>query len=217
MKEVATAGWLTRSIFRVLLALNFRLRRAGVNAGSLFFGRVHRVLGRKMRLMVTGGSKFDPAVGHDLYALGFTILQAYGLTETSGAATISKQGEAHIDTVGRPFPGVDIRIEPPEGEDLDGEIAIRGAIVTPGYYHRPDATAAVLRDGWFFTGDLGRIDADGRVTITGRKKEMIVLASGKNIYPEEIEAHYRKSVFIKEICVLGLVTPDRPMTERLHA
>ena len=217
MKEVEKAGWLTRSIFRVLLALNFGLRRVGVNVGPVFFGRVHGVLGKKMRLMVTGGSKFDPAIGHDLYALGFTILQAYGLTETSGAATINKQDEAHIDTVGRPFPGVEIRIEPPESEDVDGEIAIRGGIVTPGYYNRPDATTSVMRDGWFLTGDLGRLDAAGRLTITGRKKEMIVLSSGKNIYPEEIEAHYRKSAFIKEIAVMGLATPDHPMTERLHA
>src|SRR4029079_4910080 len=102
---------------------------------------------------------------------------AYGLTETSGAATINKPDEAHLDTVGRPFPGVEIRIAPPESEGLDGEIAIRGGIVTPGYYNRPDATAAVLRDGWFFTGDLGRIDAEGRVTINARQQEMIVLAS----------------------------------------
>jgi long-chain acyl-CoA synthetase len=86
-----------------------------------------------------------------------------------------------------------------------------------GYYRRPDATAAVLRDGWFHTGDLGRTDAQGRLTITGRKKEVIVLASGKNIYPEEIEARYRQSAFVKEICVLGLTRPDDPTSERLYA
>ena len=86
-----------------------------------------------------------------------------------------------------------------------------------GYHNRPDATAAVIKDGWFMTGDLGRLDEDGRVTITGRKKEMIVLASGKNIYPEEIEAHYRKSPFVQEICVMGLAEPGRPSSERLYA
>ena len=90
---------------------------------------------------------------------------------------------------------------------VDGEIAIRGPIVMQGYHNRPDATAEVIKDGWFYTGDLGRIDERGRITITGRKKEMIVLASGKNIYPEEIEAHYRKSPFVKEICVMGLAEP----------
>jgi long-chain acyl-CoA synthetase len=164
-----------------------------------------------MRLLITGGSKFDPAVGRDLYAVGFTILQAYGLTETSAAATISRPDEAHIDTVGRPLPGVDLKI------DDTGEILIRGPVVMGGYYNRPDATAAVMKDGWFQTGDLGRMDAGGRITITGRKKEMIVLASGKNIYPEEIEAHYRQSPFVKEICVMGLAEPGRPMTERLYA
>ena len=175
------------------------------------------MLGGHIRLLITGGSKFDPAIGRDLYGLGFTILQAYGLTETSGAATITRPDEAHLDTVGRVLPGNELTIMPPDGEAEDGEIAIRGPIVMQGYYNRPEATAAVMRDGWFLTGDLGRLDADGRLTITGRRKEMIVLASGKNIYPEEIEAHYRKSPMIKEICVVGSTRPDEPTTERLHA
>lgn len=210
MKQVEKSGLATRLMFKALLALNFRLRRAGVNIGRMAFGKVHDVMGRDMRLLVTGGSKFDPAVGRDLYSLGFTILQAYGLTETSAAATISAPDEAHIDTVGRPLPGVEAKI-------VDGEIALRGAIVMVGYHNRPEATADVMKDGWFFTGDLGRIDEQGRITITGRKKEMIVLASGKNIYPEEVEAHYRKSPFIKEICVMGLADPGRPTSERLFA
>jgi len=86
-----------------------------------------------------------------------------------------------------------------------------------GYHNRADATAAVMNDGWFYTGDLGRMDEHGRIAITGRKKEMIVLSSGKNIYPEEIEAHYRQSPFIQEICVLGLTEPGRPSSERLFA
>ncbi len=217
IQQVQKSGLATRVMFKTLLALNFRLRRMGVNLGPLVFGKVHNVMGRKMRLLVTGGSKFDPAIGRDLYALGFTILQAYGLTETSAAASISTPDDAHIDTAGRPLPGVEIKILPADGAGPDGEIAIRGPIVMAGYYNRPDATAEVMRDGWFLTGDLGRIDGEGRLTITGRKKEMIVLASGKNIYPEEIEAHYRQSPYVKEICVMGLTEPDRPTTERLYA
>ena len=209
-QQVEKSGLVTSVIFRALLAANFRMRRLGVNAGRLFFGKVHDVMGRDMRLLVTGGSKFDPLIGRDLYSLGFTILQAYGLTETSAAATINTPDEAHIDTVGRPLPGVEAKI-------VDGEIAIRGPIVMQGYHNRPDATAQVMQGGWFLTGDLGRIDEDGRIQITGRKKEMIVLASGKNIYPEEIEAHYRQSPFIKEICVMGLAEPGRPTSERLFA
>ena len=170
-----------------------------------------------MRLLVTGGSKFDPAVGKDLYGLGFSIIQAYGLTETSGAATINEPHEAHLDTVGKILPGNELKVLPREGDADDGEIAIRGPIVMQGYYNRPDATAEVMRDGWFLTGDLGRIDAAGRLTITGRKKEIIVLASGKNIYPDEIEKHYAKSAVIKDICVMGVTRPDEPTTERLHA
>jgi len=216
-QQVQKSGIATRLIFKMLLALNFRLRRMGVNIGPLVFGKVHNVMGRKMRLLVTGGSKFDPAIGRDLYSLGFTILQAYGLTETSACASINTPDEAHIDTVGKPLPGVEIKILPAESAEQDGEIAVRGPIVMAGYYNRPDATAQVMQDGWFLTGDLGRMDAEGRLQITGRKKEMIVLASGKNIYPEEVEAHYRQSPFVKEICVMGLSEPDRPSTERLFA
>jgi long-chain acyl-CoA synthetase len=216
-QQVEKSGLLTRVVFRLLLALNFRLRRMGVNLGRVFFGKVHDVMGRKMRLLITGGSKFDPAIGRDLYSLGFTILQAYGLTETSAAASINTPDEAHLDTVGKPLPGVEIKILPPENGAHDGEIAIRGPIVMAGYYNRPEATALVMQDGWFLTGDLGQLDAEGRVTITGRKKEMIVLASGKNIYPEEIETHYRQSPYVKEICVMGLAEPGRPTTERLYA
>jgi long-chain acyl-CoA synthetase len=217
LAEVARAGLVKRSLFRALLWANFRLRRAGINVGRLFFARVHRLLGDNMRLFVTGGSKFDPAVGRDFYALGFTILQAYGLTETSGAATITEPGDAHLDTVGRVLPNQELRILPSEERDLDGEIAVRGPIVMQGYFNRPDATAAVLRDGWLLTGDLGRIDDRGRLSITGRRKEVIVLASGKNIYPEEIEAQYGRSTYVKEICVLGMTREDDPTTERLFA
>jgi long-chain acyl-CoA synthetase len=215
--EVEKGGWLRQRVFRVLVGANRQLRRVGINIGPKVFARVHGVLGGHMRLLVTGGSKFDPAVGKDLYGLGFSIIQAYGLTETSGAATINEPHEAHIDTVGRILPGNELKVLPPEGDADDGEIAIRGPIVMQGYYNRPDATAEVMRDGWFLTGDLGRIDAEGRLTITGRKKEIIVLSSGKNIYPDEIEAHYRKSAIIKEICVMGVTRPDEPTTERLHA
>ena len=104
-----------------------------------------------MRFLITGGSRFDPSIGRDLHDLGFTIMQAYGLTETSGAATVTRPGDP-IATVGRPLPGVEVRIE-------RGEILIRGPVVMQGYWNRPDATAAVLRDGWLYTGDLGEIDA----------------------------------------------------------
>ncbi len=217
MQEVARGRTMKRRLFRVLLGVSIVLRRVGINLGPSLFGRVHAMLGRQLRFFVTGGSTFEPAIGCDFYALGFTILQAYGLTETSGAATISQRDEAYLDTVGRALPGQALKTLPPEDHDLDGEIVIRGPIVMQGYYNRPDATAAVMRDGWLLTGDLGRLDTRGRLRITGRKKDVIVLASGRNIYPEKIEASYRRPPFIKEICVMGLIRDGGPTTERLFA
>jgi long-chain acyl-CoA synthetase len=220
MQQVRTASAPKRLMFQGLLTANGALRRLGLNVGHLLFSRVHWVLGGSMRILVTGGSKFDPAIGADLFRLGFNILQAYGLTETSGAATIVRPGDSHLDSVGQALPNAEIKVLAPataDEEALDGEVLVRGPIVMAGYFNRPEATAAAIRDGWFYTGDLGRIDSDGRLTITGRKKEIIVLSNGKNIYPEEIEAHYRQSPFIKELCVLGLTRPGEPSAERLYA
>jgi long-chain acyl-CoA synthetase len=222
MQEVAKASWAKRAAFHTLLALNGALRRfLGVNLGRVFFSRVHDILGRGMRLLVTGGSRFDPVVGRDLQKLGFEILQAYGLTECAAAASLTRPGDLVIEASGQPLPGVEVKILPPEtgagSESRDGEICIRGAIVMQGYYKRPDVNAATLRDGWLHSGDLGYLDASGRVYVTGRKKEIIVLSSGKNIYPEEIETHYLQSPYIKELCVLGVARPGEPVAERLHA
>jgi long-chain acyl-CoA synthetase len=223
--EAAKKGALARGVLRAAISANVWLRdRTGLNPGKVLFARIHRTLGSRMRLFVTGGSKFDPGISRDLYGLGFTILNAYGLTETSGGATIVRPGDRFNLSVGQPFPGVEIRILPPDrsgdrdadGED-DGEVLIRGPIVMREYFNRPDATRDALKDGWLYTGDLGRLDAQGRLYITGRKKEIIVLSSGKNLYPEEIESHYRQSSFIKELCIMGLSRPDQPAAERLHA
>ena len=196
---------------RGLAALNGRLRAAaGLNFGRVVFRRAHHALGPRMRVLITGGARFDPAIGRDLYRLGFTIQQAYGLTESSGAATMAEAGDPEVSSVGPPLPGVEVIVD-------DGEIAIRGPIVMAGYFNRPDETAQSLRGGWLRTGDLGSIDAAGRLYVTGRIKEVIVLSSGKNIYPEEIEAHYERSPFIKELCVVGLSRPGEPAAERLHA
>lgn len=220
-QEVARAGRARGVAFRALLRTNGFLRESlGVNFGRFFFRRIHDVLGARMRLLVTGGSRFDPAVGRDLYRLGFNILQAYGLTECSGAATVNRPGDPRVDSVGQPLPGVEVKIAPAEfsGDGhRDGEVLIRGPIVMRGYYGRAAANAETLRDGWLYTGDLGTIDASGRLRITGRKKDVIVLSSGKNIHPEEVEGHYQQSPYIKELCVMGLERPGEPAAERLHA
>ena len=220
-REVAARSWPVRIAFRALLGVNGALRSLGVNLGAVLFRPVHRTLGPRMRLLVTGGSRFDVAVGRDFYRMGFDLLQAYGLTECSGAATVMRPGESWTGSVGRALPGVEIRILPREGgaeeAAADGEVVIRGPIVMEGYHNRPDVNSAVLREGWLHTGDLGRLDRGGHLFITGRQKEIIVTSGGKNIYPEEIEAHYRQSAFIKDICVVGMSLPGERAAERLHA
>jgi long-chain acyl-CoA synthetase len=220
--RVAEGGKLKSALFRLLLSINGLLRQfSGLNIGPTLFSTIHDVLGRKMRFLVTGGARFDPSIGRDFYRLGFNLIEAYGLTETSGAATLTRIGEGGQGSVGQPLHGVEVKILPDETAPEDGlpggEIAIRGSIVMKGYFHRPDATAEVLKDGWLLTGDLGYLDPHGRLSVTGRKKEVIVLSSGKNIYPEEIEAHYAQSPYIKELCILGHALPGEPAAERLHA
>ncbi len=221
-KELKKRGKFTLSLVRTLMGLNRLLRKLGVNAGKVFFGKIHATFGRRMRYLVTGGSRFDTAIARDFYSFGIDVLNAYGLTETSGGAFVTPPGKVVIGSVGPPFPTVEAKIIDPqpveEGGPAAGEIALRGPIVMKGYWNRPDATAEVLRDGWFHTGDLGYFDSGGNLFITGRRKEVIVLANGKNVYPEEIEAHYQKSPFIKELCVMALEgRPDDPTSERLYA
>jgi long-chain acyl-CoA synthetase len=221
-KELNKRGKLTLRLVRALMALNRGLRKIGVNAGKVFFGKIHATFGSRMRYLVTGGSRFDPAIARDFYSFGIDVLNAYGLTETTGGAFINPPGHVVFGSVGQPFPGVEAKIVDPkpveDGAPAAGEIAIRGAIVMKGYWNRPEATEQVLRDGWFYTGDLGYFDPRGNLFITGRGKEVIVLANGKNVYPEEIEAHYLQAPLVKEICVMALESrPGDPTSERLHA
>lgn len=220
-QEIDKRGPITRKLFAVLVALNRTLRKVGLNAGPFLFRKVHRTLGPKMRYMVTGGSRFDPEIARAFRDLGIDVLQAYGLTETTAAVFVNSPHDNVIGSVGKAMKGVEARIvdaQPPEdGGPAVGEVALRGPVVMKGYWNRPDATAAVLRDGWFYTGDLGYFDSHNHLFLTGRKKEVIVLSNGKNIYPEEIEAYYLKSPFIKEMAVVGLEGKAGEGGDRLHA
>jgi long-chain acyl-CoA synthetase len=222
-KEVSAKGKFAEKAFRTMLAISGFARRFGINLGKVFFGKIHHLIGPKMRYLGSGGSKLDPAIGHEFEAMGFVMLQGYGLTETTGCAMYTPPERMDIGTIGEPLPGTEVKILNPETLPGDthptGEIAIRGPIVMKGYWNRPDATAAVLdSEGWLHSGDLGYVDSRGFVKITGRAKEIIVLSNGKNIYPDEIEAHYLKTPFIKEMCVVGLQSkPGEPYSERLHA
>ncbi|HKT88781.1 MAG TPA: AMP-binding protein [Candidatus Sulfotelmatobacter sp.] len=220
MQEIAKRGRATQKIFGAMLAVNRTLRKVGINAGPVFFRKVHDTLGPKMRYLVTGGSRFDPAIAHAFSDLGIDILQAYGLTETTAAVFANSPHDNEIGSVGKALKGVEAKIVDPQPQEEGpavGEVALRGPVVMKGYWNRPDATSAVLHDGWFLTGDLGYFDSHGHLFLTGRKKEVIVLSNGKNVYPEEIEAHYLKSPFIKEIAVMGLEGKAGEGRDRLHA
>jgi len=221
-KQVSERGKLGQSALRALMAVTRFGRKFGINPGKVFFKRIHQTFGDKMRYLVTGGSRFDPQIALDFYALGIDVLQAYGLTETTGAAFANPPHQIVIGSVGPPLTGVEVKIVDPQPQDgvplPVGEIGLRGAIVMKGYWNRPDATAEVLKDGWLYTGDLGYLDAGNNLFITGRKKDVIILSNGKNIYPEEVETHYLKSPYIKELCVMGLEGwPGDPTADRLHA
>jgi len=220
-QEVEKRGPLTKRIFTGMLAINRNLRRIGINAGPILFRKIHTTLGPKMRYLATGGSRFDPEVMRDFHDLGIDVLQALGLTETTAAIYVNSPHDNVIGSCGKAMKGVEGKIVDSQPQDdgspAVGELAVRGAVVMKGYWNRPDATAAVLRDGWFYTGDLGYFDSRGNLFLTGRKKEVIVLSNGKNVYPEEIEAHYLKSPFIKEIAVMGLEGKPGEGGDRLHA
>jgi long-chain acyl-CoA synthetase len=222
-QEIEKRGTVTKKLFAAMMALNHTLRKVGINAGPIFFRKVHNTLGPKMRYLATGGSRFDPAIAQDFYDLGIDVLQALGLTETTAAIYVNSPDDNVIGSCGKAMKGVEGKIvdpKPPEEDDggpAVGELAVRGAVVMKGYWNRPDATAAVFRDGWFLTGDLGYFDSSGHLFLTGRKKEVIVLSNGKNVYPDEIEAHYLKSEFVKEIAVMGLEGKPGEGGDRLHA
>ncbi len=211
--KVAAGPWFTQKVFAVLMGLSRRMKKPELS--RRLFAKVHAGVGPDLSLLITGGSRFEPKIAEDFAALGYTMVQAYGLTETSAAATMTPVSANALGTVGRPLRGVRIRIDRPNGDGI-GEVSIAGDILMQGYYKNPEATAGAIRDGWFHSGDLGRLDADGNLTITGRSNDVIVLASGKNIYPDEIEEHYDKSPFIKEICVMGMPDASGP-GDKLHA
>lgn len=159
-------------------------------------------LGGRLRLVISGGAPCDPELLVNFTRLGIPIAEGYGLTETAPVLTLNSIDGTRPGSVGKPLPDVEIRIADPNPEGI-GEILARGPNVMKGYYNNPDATAAAVKDGWFQTGDMGFIDADGYVTITGRKKSLIVNREGKNVYPEEVEHQVCKSPFIGEALAVG--------------
>jgi long-chain acyl-CoA synthetase len=163
----------------------------------LVYGRLRAALGGRVAWAVSGGAPLGARLGHFFRGIGVTILEGYGLTETTAAGTVNTPAHLRIGSVGRPSPGVTIRIAP------DGEILMSGDNVYRGYWQNPAATAESIQDGWFATGDIGELDDDGFLRITGRKKELIVTAGGKNVAPAVLEDRLRAHPLVSQCLVVG--------------
>jgi long-chain acyl-CoA synthetase len=172
--------------------------------GKTLFKKVHNGLGGHLRFMIAGGAALNKEVGTFFYAIGFDILEGFGMTEAAPMITFPRPGRVKIGSTGQALPGMTVEIR-------DGEIVAKGPNVMLGYYNRPEETAEVLKDGWLYTGDLGRFDEEGFLYITGRKKEIIVLPNGKNINPVELEQ--KLEFFSKAIKEVGIFIHK----EMLHA
>jgi long-chain acyl-CoA synthetase len=183
----------------------------------LVYGRLRGTLGGSCRYAVSGGAPLGERLGHFYRGIGLQVLEGYGLTETAGAVTVNLPDAVRVGSVGRPLPGTTIRV------DDDGELLVRGGQVLEGYWRNDEATREVLGpDGWFRTGDLGEIDSEGFVRVTGRKKEIIVTAGGKNVAPTVLEDRLRAHHLVSQCMVVGdgkpyvaaLVTIDPEAFER---
>ena len=180
------------------------------------FKTVHKKFGGNVQYMISGGAALDPAVARDYQILGFEVLEGFGMTEAAPMISFTRPNEVVIGSAGKALPGVEIEIR-------DEEIVARGKNVMQGYYKRLEETADVLKDGWLYTGDIGHLDKDGNLFITGRKKEIIILSNGKNVNPIEIEFQLEALVpYIQEIAVFEkgdklhvAVVPDRVKAREL--
>jgi long-chain acyl-CoA synthetase len=172
------------------------------SAKKAVFGEIHHKFGGHIRVFIAGGAAPDPLVAKGLRALGFNFIQGYGLTETAPILTLNQADNFKDEAAGLPLPGVEIRINEPDA-DGTGEVWAKGANVMLGFYKNEQASKDTFQDGWFKTGDLGFIDEDGFLHIRGRKKNVIISRSGKNVFPEEIEDLLNRSPFIQESLVYG--------------
>jgi long-chain acyl-CoA synthetase len=196
-------SFLARTFLKLVYATKSR------KLGKTLFKKVHKGLGGHLQFMIAGGAALNKEVGSFFYAIGFEIMEGYGMTEAAPMITFPRPGKIKIGSTGQALPGMTVEIR-------DGEVVAKGPNVMPGYYNRPEETAEILKDGWLYTGDLGRLDEEGYLYITGRKKEIIVLPNGKNINPVEIEQKlefYSKAikevgVFIYKEMLHAAIVPD---------
>ncbi len=163
----------------------------------LLYGKIRAAMGGKVQYAVSGGAPLGDRLGHFFHGIGLMVLEGYGLTETTAPVSVNTPQKIKIGSVGSPLPGNAVRIAD------DGEVLARGVAVLKGYFNRPDLTAEAFEDGWFRTGDIGELDSDGFLRITGRKKEIIVTASGKNVVPALLEDTIRANAIVSQCVVLG--------------
>ncbi len=192
-----------KKLFQRGLSISKNLLNFNVHIGKLLFRDLHKEFGSHLRCFVSGGAPLDPQVEEDFRAFGFNVLQGYGLTETSPVITVNTFSERKYTSAGIPLKGVKVKILKQQETDLEGEILVKGPNVMKGYYNNKEKTDEVIKDSWLYTGDIGHLDDDGFLYITGRIKSMIVLGGGKKVFPEEIEEVMSKSNLIKEMCVIG--------------
>jgi long-chain acyl-CoA synthetase len=186
-----------------LIAVNkfFTGWRPDVRLSRVLLRQVHKAFGGELRLMVTGGAFMEPSTLQFFYDLGIPVVNGYGLTEAGTALTLNDLKPFRADTVGKPLPGVELRLLSPDSEGI-GEVAVRGKTVMSHYLDDPELTAETIVDGWLLTGDLGRFDSSGHLQLFGRKKNMIVTQGGKNIYPEDIENAFDR-IPVKELSIFA--------------
>ena len=188
-------------LVRRMMKLSNGLRKLGIDLREKLFGAVLKNFGTRMRLIVSGGAALNPDIIRDFDALGITILNGYGITECAPLISCNRNNYRKAGSVGRPILSEEVRIADPN-EAGEGEICVRGSNVMLGYFEDPDATAAVFdEDGFFHTGDLGYIDGEGWIYITGRSKNLIILSNGKNVYPEELETEIARIFGVGEVVV----------------
>jgi long-chain acyl-CoA synthetase len=214
--EIGARGRIAAAIYHGLSSISIGLRRRlGINAGRFLLASMRARLGPRLHLLISGGARVEPETLWPLVGLGLEVRSGYGLAETASTFTGNLPDRERLGSEGQPFQGGEVRIEK-AGADLEGEIQLRGPCVFSGYRNNDAANReAFTSDGWFRTGDIGRLDADGFLYVTGRIKEAIVLGGGKKVHPEELEKLYGASPYIREVAVLerggalaALVLPD---------
>jgi long-chain acyl-CoA synthetase len=204
-KEIRKSGAQTQRLFN----LTFKIARGLPSPVRKFlFSKIHAQFGGQLRGFISGGAPLEVEVGEFFERIGLPVYQGYGLTETSPVITVNTPQHNRLGSVGRPLPGAYVRIKMAENAS-EGEILTKGPHVMKGYYKKEALTDEVIDDlRWFHTGDLGKLDKDGFLYITGRIKNLIVLGGGKKVHPEEVEAALSQSPMIKEICVVGTCTKE---------